>query len=257
MKQQGNAMRRKLAAGNWKMNGQTAALGVLDTLVKTHSAPGVDILICPPATLITRAADQTAGSAVAIGAQDCHPASSGAHTGDISAEMLRDAGARAVILGHSERRQDHGETDALVRDKATAAIGAGLTVILCLGETLAERQDGATRDRVIAQLDGSLPDAVTRGNLVVAYEPIWAIGTGHVPALSEIGKVHDDLRARLIERSGDATGADIRLLYGGSVKPSNAADIFAVANVDGALVGGASLKAEDFSPIITALEASD
>lgn len=245
-------MRRKLAAGNWKMNGLAADLDQIDALSVAHPAPECDILICPPATLIARMAERAAGSAIHVGGQDCHTAESGAHTGDISAPMLRDAGATHVILGHSERRADHGETDALVRAKAEAAHRAGLTAIICVGETEAERDAGRTLDVIDAQLSGSLPATARAQTTVIAYEPVWAIGTGRTPSAEQIAEVHAHLRARLIELMPD--GADARLLYGGSVKPSNAAQIFAIANVDGALVGGASLKAADFSAIITALE---
>ncbi|TNF20500.1 MAG: triose-phosphate isomerase [Rhodobacteraceae bacterium] len=249
-------MRRKLAAGNWKMNGTSADLDRLATLAASHGAAGCEVLICPPATLVARAADSVSGSAIAIGGQDCHAAASGAHTGDVSAAMLKDAGASHVILGHSERREDHGETDAQVRAKTEAALASGLVAVVCIGEKLAEREGGKTLDVVGTQLDGSLPDGVTGETLLIAYEPVWAIGTGKVPTLAQIGEVHDFLRTRLEERFGAATGGAIRLLYGGSVKPGNAAEIFAVSNVDGALVGGASLKPEDFGPIIDALEAS-
>ncbi|MCB4454538.1 triose-phosphate isomerase [Leisingera sp. McT4-56] len=249
-------MRRKLAAGNWKMNGTGASLAELAALAESHGAPAADILICPPATLLSRAADTAQGSAVAIGGQGCHANASGAHTGDLSAALLKDAGASAVILGHSERRADHGETDAQVCAKAEAAIGEGLIAVICIGETLAEREAGDTLKVVGTQLAGSVPANATGGNTVIAYEPVWAIGTGKVPTLEQIAEVHDFLRAELSSRFGAETADSIRLLYGGSVKPSNAAEIFAVSNVDGALVGGASLKAADFSPIITALEAS-
>ncbi len=250
-------MRQKLAAGNWKMNGTGASLAELEALAGSHPAPkGTDILICPPATLLSRAAEATRGIAVQIGGQDCHAAGSGAHTGDLSAEMLVDAGATAVILGHSERRADHAETDADVRAKTEAAIAAGLTAVVCIGETLEEREAGETLAVVGTQLTGSLPDGMTGANLVVAYEPVWAIGTGKVPTLDQIAEVHDFLRAELAARFGTEIADGIRLLYGGSVKPGNAAEIFAVSNVDGALVGGASLTAADFSPIISALEAS-
>ncbi|PRX35023.1 triosephosphate isomerase [Meinhardsimonia xiamenensis] len=247
--------RRKLAAGNWKMNGTSAALAEIDALAEAHPAPGCEVLICPPATLIHRAAQRAQGTAIAIGGQDCHHEPAGAHTGDISAGMLTDAGATHVILGHSERRADHGETDALVRAKCEAALGAGLVAIVCVGETLAEREAGRTLDVVGSQVTGSLPDGATAARVVVAYEPVWAIGTGHVPTVEQIGEVHGHIRKLLLERFG-AEGAGMRILYGGSVKPSNAAEIFAVADVDGALVGGASLKAADFSGIIAALEAA-
>ncbi|NIZ14218.1 triose-phosphate isomerase [Phaeobacter sp. HF9A] len=246
-------MARKLAAGNWKMNGTGASLAELETLAQGDLPADVEVLICPPATLLSRAATQA--GAIHIGGQDCHAAASGAHTGDISAEMLRDAGASHVILGHSERRADHGESDDTVRAKAEAAIAAGLTAVVCIGETLEEREAGSTLLVVGMQLAGSLPDVVSATNLVVAYEPVWAIGTGKIPTLEQISEVHDCLRDALVQRFGDI-GQDIPLLYGGSVKPGNAAEIFGVANVDGALVGGASLKAADFTPIITALAAS-
>ena len=248
-------MRRGLAAGNWKMNGTGASLGEIEALKAAHGDPKVDVLICPPATLVARMAAAAAGSAVAVGGQDCHAAEKGAHTGDISVGMLVDAGATAVIVGHSERREDHGESDAHVRAKAEAALAGGLTAVICLGESLVEREGGLTLDIVGAQLAGSLPDGLTGANAVIAYEPIWAIGTGKVPTIEQITEVHDFIRARLVARYG-AEGDKIRVLYGGSVKPSNAAEIFGVGNVDGALVGGASLKADDFSPIISALEAA-
>ena len=246
-------MRRGLAAGNWKMNGTGASLAEIDALKSAHATPDVDILICPPATLVARMATAAAGSAVAVGGQDCHAAEAGAHTGDISVAMLTDAGATHVIVGHSERRADHGETDADVCAKTQAALGAGLMAVICLGESLAQREAGDTLDVIGTQLAGSLPDGLTGANAVVAYEPIWAIGTGKIPTIAQIAEVHDFIRAELVTRYGDEGNA-IRVLYGGSVKPSNAAEIFAVENVDGALVGGASLKAADFSPIITALE---
>jgi triosephosphate isomerase len=246
-------MRRKLAAGNWKMNGTGDNLAQIAALKAAHPAPGVDILICPPATLISRVAE-AAGDAIATGGQDCHAADSGAHTGDISAAMLKDAGATHVILGHSERREDHGESDQDVRDKANAAITAGLIAVICVGESLAEREAANTLAIIGGQLAGSIPDGVTAQNMVIAYEPIWAIGTGKIPTLDQIGEVHDFIRDALERRFGPGVGRSTRILYGGSVKPSNAEEIFAVSNVDGALVGGASLKAEDFGPIITALE---
>ena len=244
---------RKLAAGNWKMNGLEADLAEVDALVAAHPAPHCEVLVCPPATLVSRLAAR-ATSDLMVGGQDCHPKGSGAHTGDISAAMLADAGASHVILGHSERRADHGETDALIRLKTEAAHAAGLIAIVCVGETEAQRDAGQTLDVIGAQLAGSLPDAATGANTVIAYEPVWAIGTGRTPTTAEIAEVHAFLRARLAERFADAD--HFRLLYGGSVKPSNAAGIFAVANVDGALVGGASLKAADFGAIIAALSAA-
>lgn len=250
-------MRRKLAAGNWKMNGTGESLSEIDALITAHPSSSIDVLICPPTTLISRMAGRTGRSAVSVGGQDCHTNKSGAHTGDVSADMLLEAGASYVILGHSERRADHDEADDLICDKSEAAIAAGLIAIVCVGETLDEREAGETLNVVGAQLRGSLPDAATAANTVVAYEPVWAIGTGKVPTLEEIGEVHNFIRAELATRFGADIADGIRLLYGGSVKPSNADEIFGVANVDGALVGGASLKAADFSGIITALEASD
>ncbi|MEV8466376.1 triose-phosphate isomerase [Fluviibacterium sp. DFM31] len=247
-------MPRKLAAGNWKMNGGSAELSEIAALALAHPAPGCDVLICPPATLISRMAEAARGSAIAVGGQDCHGAVSGAHTGDVSAPMLLDAGASHVILGHSERRQDHGETDATVRIKTTTAVTEGLIAVVCIGETLGEREAGQTLDVIGTQMDGSLPDSTTAATIVVAYEPVWAIGTGLTPTLDQIAEVHDFMRARLAARFGADMADGIRLLYGGSVKPSNAAEIFAVPNVDGALVGGASLKADDFGQIIAALD---
>ncbi|MEO1275869.1 MAG: triose-phosphate isomerase [Pseudomonadota bacterium] len=248
--------RRPLVAGNWKMNGLAASISELDTLKARVTAAGVDVLLCPPATLIAGfAAAAAAGSAVRIGGQDCHAAASGAHTGDLAAEMLADAGATAVIVGHSERRADHGENDAAVRAKVEAAWRAGLLAILCIGETEAERDAGRTLDVVTGQITGSLPSGASAERLVVAYEPVWAIGTGRTPTTAEIAEVHDHLRAKLGALVGDGVAGSTRLLYGGSVKPGNAAEIFALENVDGGLVGGASLKAEDFLGIIAAARA--
>ncbi len=249
-------MRRKLAAGNWKMNGDATFLSEVDRLNAMHPTSEVDILICPPATLLSRLST-AAGKALATGGQDCHIEESGAYTGDISASMLKDAGASYVIIGHSERRQDHGETDADVHDKAQTAIGAGLKVIICVGESLEERKATKTLDVIASQLAGSIPESGSSENMILAYEPIWAIGTGMVATLEQIAEVHDFIRAQLEHRFGEKTGNGVRILYGGSVKPANAAKIFAVQNVDGALVGGASLSADDFSPIITALEGAN
>ncbi|MES2600050.1 MAG: triose-phosphate isomerase [Pseudomonadota bacterium] len=245
--------RRPLIAGNWKMNGLKAAVNELAAIGQGAEKVWrkADLLICPPATLLFTSAAVVIGSKVAIGAQDCHPAVSGAHTGDISAEMLADAGATAIIVGHSERRTDHHETDALVRAKAEAAWRAGLVAIVCVGETQAERDAGQTLEIVGRQVAGSVPDGATAANLVVAYEPVWAIGTGRTPTTKDVEEVHKLIRDRLKDRfSGE--GDLVRILYGGSVKPSNAAELMAVANVDGALVGGASLKAVDFLAIATA-----
>ncbi|UZD92254.1 triose-phosphate isomerase [Cognatishimia activa] len=246
-------MRRKLAAGNWKMNGTAAQLAELTAMTEVANTEQTDVLICTPATLVNRAADTASGSAVAIGGQDCHANASGAHTGDISAAMLADAGASHVITGHSERRVDHAETDAVIAAKSEAAYANDLIAVICIGESLQERESGQTLDVVGTQLQGSTPDAATGANTVIAYEPVWAIGTGKVPTLDQIAEVHDFIRAKLVERFG-AEGEAIRVLYGGSVKPSNASEIFAVSNVDGALVGGASLKASDFNAIISALD---
>ncbi|MEM6610493.1 MAG: triose-phosphate isomerase [Pseudomonadota bacterium] len=245
-------MRRKLAAGNWKMNGVQAQLAELETLAATLPAEPVDILICPPATLLAPMSAQT-DPRIALGGQDCHAAAAGAHTGDLSAAMLADAGARYVILGHSERRADHGEPDALIAAKVEAAWAADLTAIICIGETEAQYRADETLSVIAAQLAGSLPEDTTAQNSVIAYEPVWAIGTGLVPQMAEIAAVHGAIRTQLSDRFGPEMAADMRILYGGSVKPSNAAEIFAVADVDGALVGGASLKAADFGPIIAAL----
>lgn len=231
---------RKLAAGNWKMNGLGSDLAEIEAIA-AGAPDGCELLICPPATLLARAS----ALGLAVGGQDCHAKGSGAHTGDISAAMLVDAGASHVILGHSERRADHGETSDEVAAKARAAQDAGLTAIVCVGETEAERDAGRTLDVIGAQIDASVA-GLEVGRLVVAYEPVWAIGTGRTPTLDEIAEVHAFLRARV----------DVPLLYGGSVKPGNAAEIFAVPNVDGALVGGASLKAADFLGIARVLAAA-
>jgi triosephosphate isomerase (TIM) len=241
---------RPLIAGNWKMNGLKASLAEFEAMLA--GAPKVaakaDLLVCPPVTLIAAFAEQARGSTLAIGGQDCHPKASGAHTGDISAEMLADAGASAVIVGHSERRADHGESDALVRHKAEAAWRAGLTAIVCIGETQQQRDSGQTLDICGGQIKGSLPDGTSAARLVVAYEPIWAIGTGLTPTVEDVEQIHKFIRETLTARFG-GEGARIRILYGGSVKPSNAADLMAVANVNGALIGGASRKAADFLAI--------
>ncbi len=242
---------RKLIAGNWKMNGTKADLPQLHALAESHKDATVDVVISGPATLLSRMAE----TGLAIGGQDCHPSTSGAHTGDISADMIKDTGADYVIVGHSERRTDHTEDDALISSKTVAGWNADLHVILCIGETEAQYRDGETLNVLLAQMDHSIPNAATAANTTIAYEPIWAIGTGLTPTPQEIADVHAALRAYLVDRFG-GEGAAMRLLYGGSVKASNAADIFALDNVNGALVGGASLKAADFSPIVTALEQS-
>ena len=239
---------RKLAAGNWKMNGTLAALSEIDAILAQPA--GCDLLICPPATLI----QAVAAKGIATGGQDCHAKASGAHTGDIAAGQLRDVGASHVILGHSERRTDHAETDAQVAAKAIAAHQAGLVAIICLGETEAQRDAGETLSVISAQLAASVPDCATAANTVIAYEPVWAIGTGRTPTNDQIAEVHALMRDRLSARFTD--GADVTLLYGGSVRPGNAAEIFAIPHVEGALVGGASLKAADFGPIVAALAAA-
>jgi triosephosphate isomerase len=241
---------RPLIAGNWKMNGLKSSAAEFEAMLAGAPALAAkaDLLICPPATLIADFADKASGSKVMVGAQDCHPTASGAHTGDLSAEMLADAGARAIIVGHSERRADHGEGDVLVRQKAEAAWRAGVTAIVCIGETRGQRDAGQTLDICGGQLAGSLPDGATAANLVVAYEPVWAIGTGLTPTAKDVEEVHRFIRGVLTDRFG-GDGGRIRILYGGSVKPSNAAELMGIAEVNGALVGGASLKAADFLAI--------
>jgi len=241
----------KLVAGNWKMHGLSADLSEVRAIAEqSRQYPAVDVALCVPTILIERAVRTASG--FAIGAQDVHEARSGAHTGSVSAQMLLDAGARLTIVGHSERREFLRESDADVKAKTAAALGGGLDVILCVGESLKVRESGRAVKTVVAQLDASLPVTVDgEAWLAIAYEPIWAIGTGKVPTNAEIGEMHAAIRARLVERFG-LPGQAVRILYGGSVKASNAAEIFAVADVDGALVGGASLKAADFIPIVAA-----
>ena len=242
---------KKLVAGNWKMHGISADLEeVRKIAAAAREYPLVDVALCVPAILIDRAARAVPG--FAIGAQDVHHAPKGAHTGSISAEMLLDAGASLTIVGHSERRDAHRETDAEVKSKAAAALSCGLNAILCVGESLEVRERGGAVETVVDQLGASLPDSIeSDAELAIAYEPIWAIGTGKVPTTAEIAEMHAAIRERLVERFG-STGAQVRILYGGSVKASNAAEIFAIADVDGALVGGASLKGSDFIPIVAA-----
>ncbi|MDB5623700.1 MAG: triose-phosphate isomerase [Devosia sp.] len=244
-----------LIAGNWKMNGLRSAveeLGELARLMTTGDAPRAMVVVCPPATILHAVANRGATSGILAGGQDCHPAASGAHTGDISAAMLADAGAQYVIVGHSERRATYGETDELVRAKAEAAIGAGLRPIICVGETEAERDSGEAEAVVAAQLAGSVPESGGEHGVVVAYEPVWAIGTGRTPRNEEIAAMHNRIRAVLVERFGDG-GESVRILYGGSMKPQNAREILAIENVNGGLVGGASLLAKDFYTIISAV----
>ncbi len=244
---------KPLVAGNWKMNGTTAQLkeprllaGMLrDVKLKC------DVLVCPPATLLRRVKSVMKGSKIKVGGQDCHAAASGAHTGDISAEMLKDAGATYGIVGHSERRTNHKETDAVVSAKAKACHRGGLIAIICIGETLDERKSGKTLDVLTTQLKGSIPEGATAANSVIAYEPVWAIGTGLTPTTAEVAEAHAHIRSELGKIMG-ADGAKTRILYGGSVKPGNAVELMSTANVNGALVGGASLKAVDFIGIIKA-----
>jgi triosephosphate isomerase len=241
--------RRPLVAGNWKMNGLSASVAELDRMIAGLGAgKPVDVMVCPPATLVAAFAARAKGSPVAIGGQDCHAQPSGAFTGDIAAEMLKDAGATAVIVGHSERRALHHETDADVQAKAKAAWRAGLMAVVCVGETLEERDAGRTLDVVSRQIAGSVPEGATPANLVIAYEPVWAIGTGKTPTTVDVAKVHGQIRERLRAVS-PALAEGTRILYGGSVKGSNAAELMAVSDVDGALVGGASLKADEFLAI--------
>ena len=243
---------RQLVAGNWKMNGVAASLGELAALKAALISAPCDVLLCPPATLLAQAA-AVADGAFAIGGQDCSPQDCGAFTGDISAAMLRDAGASAVILGHSERRQYHGESNALVADKTQAAWRAGLVAIICVGESDAEHEAGKSHPVCHNQISGSVPSTATAANTVIAYEPVWAIGTGKTPTSNEIAAMHAHLRRCLIEAVG-AEGRGIKILYGGSVKPSNAAEILNLPEVNGALVGGASLKANDFLGIIAGVK---
>ncbi|MEM1371019.1 MAG: triose-phosphate isomerase [Pseudomonadota bacterium] len=252
--QAANTPPRSLVAGNWKMNGLQAALPEADAVAAfVAQADGglqCDAMICPPTTLIAPLA-QAVGTRLPLGGQDCHAAQTGAYTGDVSAEMLADAGASAVIVGHSERRAEHGEIDAVVLEKALAAHRAGLTAIICVGETLGQRDANLTLDVVRRQVHNSTPQSATPENVVIAYEPVWAIGTGVTPTLDDVANVHAAIRASLSDRFG-ATGQAVRILYGGSVKPSNASELLAISHVNGALVGGASLKAADFNAIIEA-----
>ncbi|MGA8170096.1 MAG: triose-phosphate isomerase [Methylocystis sp.] len=247
--------RRPLLAGNWKMNGLRADLAQIERIADGYDEAlreKLDLLICPPPTLLAAAAAIAAAARLSLGGQDCHAQSCGAHTGDISARMLADAGASFVIVGHSERRADHGETDALVRAKTLAALEAGLTPIVCVGETRAQREAGEAEIVVAGQIAGSIPADIPPEQLVLAYEPVWAIGTGLTPTARDVGQMHGFARKRLDALLGDDKGAGVRILYGGSVKPSNARELMSVDNVDGALVGGASLLAADFLGIASA-----
>lgn len=246
-------MIRPLIAGNWKMNGLEGMLTVVQEIVNGISdrGSGCDCLICPPATLIHRAAQHAKGSKLSIGGQDCHEAFAGAHTGDISAEMISDAGGTYVIVGHSERRADHHETSDIVSAKAVAALEVSLVPIICVGETLDQREAGLTLDVIQDQIAKSIPEAAAGRAFVVAYEPIWAIGTGKVASPEQVGEVHNAIRSQLTSRYG-AEGEQVRILYGGSMKPENASELLALENVNGGLIGGASLKAEDFLAIFDA-----
>ncbi len=232
-----------LIAGNWKMNGLAESLGEVESLQELAKDTPHELLICPPATLLFQMSEAVKGTQIATGGQDCHTKESGANTGDLSAEMISDAGGKYVIVGHSERRTYYGEKSALIQAKAEAALRGGLVPIVCVGETLAEREKGLALDIVLDQVKGSIPKSA--GTFVVAYEPVWAIGTGLVPTVEDITEIHDAIRAEI--------GAGIRILYGGSVKPANAKEILSIKNVNGALVGGASLKAKDFAGIANAL----
>ncbi|MDQ1079274.1 triosephosphate isomerase [Pseudoroseomonas cervicalis] len=242
---------RPLIAGNWKMNGTLAEAIDLARAVAAGEAPGVDLLVCPPFPHLVPVAGTLLKSEVALGAQDCHAAASGAHTGDVAAPMLADLGARYVILGHSERRADHGESDAIVRAKAEAALAAKLVPVVCVGESEAQRLAGEAEAVVATQLAGSLPDGFAAAGGVVAYEPVWAIGTGRTPTEADIAAMHARIRAELQRAFGEA-GSKLRILYGGSLKPGNAKAILALPHVDGGLIGGASLKSSDFLAIATA-----
>jgi len=247
---------RALVAGNWKMNGTRASLKEIRTLAAklNDRKPKCNVMICPPATLLSEAKALAKGSKVKIGGQDCHMAESGAHTGDISAAMLKNIGATAIIVGHSERRADHGEDDKTVSQKAKATHEAGLTAIICVGETLEQYKAGQTLKVMTGQIKGSLPETSTAKNTIIAYEPVWAIGSGLTPTVEEVAKVHTHIRKRLVAALGEEEAAVIAILYGGSVKPTNALELMSAANVNGALVGGASLKAVDFLGIIAAYE---
>jgi triosephosphate isomerase len=248
--------RRPLIAGNWKMNGLKASAAEIRRLRQEVEAQGygarADIMICPPATLIGPFAAEMDGGPITIGGQDCHAKPSGAYTGDLSAPMLADSGAKAVILGHSERRSYHGERDEDVRAKAKAVHAADMIAIICLGETAGERRLGLTLAVMARQLKGSVPESATGANMVIAYEPVWAIGTGLTPSLEDVAEAHAFLRSELATLKGDAVAQETRILYGGSVNPKNAAELLTIADVDGGLIGGASLKADDFLAVIAA-----
>lgn len=245
--------RRKLIAGNWKMNGLRAdGIALAKGIADKAAGFNCDLLVCPPAALIAPVADAAKGSALAVGGQDCHAKVSGAHTGDTSAALLADLGCKYVIVGHSERRTDHAETDAVVKAKAAAALAAGLVAIVCIGETLAQRDAGRTLEVNRSQLNGSLPEGADAANTVIAYEPVWAIGTGRVATPAQAQEVHAAIRAELVKLVGEAEAGKMRILYGGSMKPDNARELLALPDVDGGLIGGASLKAADFLAIAEA-----
>ncbi|MGB0694776.1 MAG: triose-phosphate isomerase [Rhodospirillaceae bacterium] len=249
-------MRRPLIAGNWKMNGTRdfarSLSGDLALKLSGAGAVGFDLLLCPPGPLLPVVVGAVAGSGIAVGGQDCHQAESGAHTGDVAAGLLKDMGCQFVILGHSERRADHGESDALVKAKAEAALAAGLVAVICVGETEAERDAGKAFDVVTGQLKASLPDAASAETVVIAYEPVWAIGTGRTPTVADVSEMHAALRAAVAQSVDAEAAGKMRILYGGSVKPGNAAELLAPEDVDGALVGGASLVSDDFWAIAQA-----
>ena len=246
-------MARPLIAGNWKMNGTSQSLGVAEEVISGLEAyaDGADCLICPPTTLLAQMSRIATGSRLLTGGQDCHAEPSGAHTGDVAAEMIADAGGQYVIIGHSERRSDHGETSETVAAKAEAAFRAGVVPIICVGETLVQREAGDTIGVIADQLARSIPDSAAGEAFVVAYEPVWAIGTGHVAAPAQVDEVHNDIRRRLAERF-EGHGSSRPILYGGSMKPDNAAELLSLENVNGGLIGGASLKAADFLAIYAA-----
>ena len=247
---------KPLVAGNWKMNGLNSGMDELEVMrdqFKSDLSEKIDMLVCLPFTMLAKAGEMTSRSPVKIGAQNCHKEIKGAHTGDISVEMITDCGGEAVIVGHSERRTDHGETNVQICEKAQTVLHWGHMAVICIGESDAQRKQGATLDVLKKQMAESIPDSADNGEIVIAYEPIWAIGTGLTPTVDDVEKAHQFMRAYLVERFGEA-GNTIRLLYGGSVKPSNAVELMGISNVDGALIGGASLKAEDFLGICAAYQ---
>ena len=247
-------MRRRLIAGNWKMNGLSAEIAEIEAIADGATANGPECLICPPTTILAAAKAAVGDRPLKLGAQDCHTAEKGAHTGDISVAMLTDAGANYIIVGHSERRADHGETDELVKAKAEVALAGGALPIVCIGETLAEREANDTLKVIATQMAGSVPSANPAAKIVIAYEPVWAIGTGLTPTSEQIAEVHSAIRGHLKEQFG-AGADDVRILYGGSLNPKNADEILAIPDVDGGLIGGASLKADSFLSIVASAKA--